>query len=211
MTASIDGDRYIFSGDSTSGYEWVYQASRLPVGYTEVEYVQNTTQAYINANLPLYESLGNSYVIQARLTSYPSGGSFEYMISCESSTNPYVGCFMRYQSNALLIGGTNLSTTALTSNGDGTSGLTIACDNTNNTNTGTPITVFCGLNGTSPWRYGKAKFYSVTITKNNTLVRDLVPCTRDSDSMVGMYDIVNDVFYYPPNYTSYQLIAGPTV
>lgn len=36
MKAKIDGDNYVFSGDSQSGYEWVYQASRLPVGYTEV-------------------------------------------------------------------------------------------------------------------------------------------------------------------------------
>ena len=36
----------------------------------------------------------------------------------------------------------------------------------------------------------------------------MIPCKRDNDNVVGMYDIVNDVFYYPPNYTSYQLVAG---
>jgi len=34
MTATIDGDKYVFSGDSQSGYEWVYNPSRLPDGYT---------------------------------------------------------------------------------------------------------------------------------------------------------------------------------
>ena len=30
---------------------------------------------------------------------------------------------------------------------------------------------------------------------NGTLVRDLVPCYRKSDGVVGMYDIVNKKFY----------------
>ena len=209
---TIDGDyEYIYSGSSWQNVGEVSGSSRVPQGYTEVEYVENQTKAYINTNLPLYESSNNSYAIQARLTSYPTGGSFEYMISCESSSSPYVGCLMRYQRNALIIAGTNLASTGLTNNGDGTSGLTITCNNTSTTNTGTPITIFCGLNGSSVWRNGKAKFYSVTITKNNTIVRDLVAAKRNSDNMVGMYDVVNEEFYYPPNYQSYQLVAGPIV
>ena len=50
MSATIDGDKYVFSGDSQSGYEWVYNPSRLPVGYTEVEYVENTGTSYFNTN-----------------------------------------------------------------------------------------------------------------------------------------------------------------
>ncbi len=34
MKATIDGDNYVFSGDSQSGYEWVYNPSSLPNGYT---------------------------------------------------------------------------------------------------------------------------------------------------------------------------------
>ena len=39
------------------------------------------------------------------------------------------------------------------------------------------------------------KMYYFKIYDNNNLVRDLVPCYRKSDNVVGMYDLVNDVFY----------------
>lgn len=40
-----------------------------------------------------------------------------------------------------------------------------------------------------------AKIYSCKIYDNNTLVRDFIPCYRKSDNEVGMYDLVNGVFY----------------
>ena len=43
--------------------------------------------------------------------------------------------------------------------------------------------------------YMSAKLYSFKIWKNWTLVRDLVPCYRKSDTEIWMYDTVNDVFY----------------
>ena len=37
--------------------------------------------------------------------------------------------------------------------------------------------------------------YRATIISNGSLIREFVPCIRDSDSVVGLYDIVNDTFY----------------
>lgn len=53
--------------------------------------------------------------------------------------------------------------------------------------------------------------YQIFQTKNGNIIRKLIPCKRNSDNMVGMYDTINNVFYYPPNCSSYQLIAGPNV
>lgn len=43
----------------------------------------------------------------------------------------------------------------------------------------------------------KAKLYWFTIydIDNTTLLREFVPCYRKSDSVAGLYDLVNDVFY----------------
>ena len=30
---------------------------------------------------------------------------------------------------------------------------------------------------------------------NGTLVRDFIPCYRNSDNEIGLYDLVNDIFY----------------
>lgn len=43
--------------------------------------------------------------------------------------------------------------------------------------------------------YNSSKLYSCQMYYNNVLVRDFIPCYRNSDNEVGLYDIVNDVFY----------------
>lgn len=42
---------------------------------------------------------------------------------------------------------------------------------------------------------GKFRFKEVKLYDNDILVRDLVPCYRIVDRKVGMYDLVNDIFY----------------
>ena len=39
------------------------------------------------------------------------------------------------------------------------------------------------------------KLYSMKWYDNDTLVRDFIPCYRNSDNEVGLYDLVNNVFY----------------
>lgn len=41
----------------------------------------------------------------------------------------------------------------------------------------------------------KIRIYSCKFWLDDVLVRDFVPCYRISDSVIGMYDLVNDVFY----------------
>lgn len=47
------------------------------------------------------------------------------------------------------------------------------------------------------------KLYSFKIYDNGTLIRDLVPCKRNSDNVVGLYDMVNDTFYSSPNSSTF--------
>lgn len=208
---TIDGDyEYQYSGGSWVNVGEISGSTRVPQGYTEVEYVENTSSAYINLNIYPYNSANNSYYIEAKFASTKGTGEFEYLFSCEQGNkSPYVGLICRWSryDTGLQLDGTNYTSKNITNNQDGTSGFTITSNLTNATNT-TPITLFCGLQGSTVWRNGKGKIYSFKATINDNLVRDMIPCKRDSDSMVGMYDIVNDVFYYPPNYTSYQLVAG---
>jgi len=44
-------------------------------------------------------------------------------------------------------------------------------------------------------RHAIGKIYSSQIYDNGTLVRDFVPCYRNSDNEVGLFDLVNLVFY----------------
>lgn len=40
-----------------------------------------------------------------------------------------------------------------------------------------------------------AKLYSMKLYENAVKVRDFIPCYRKSDNEIGLYDLVNGVFY----------------
>lgn len=51
-----------------------------------------------------------------------------------------------------------------------------------------------GTNERYYWKY-KFFYFKVYDKSNSEYVRDLVPCYRKADSVIWMYDLVNDVFY----------------
>lgn len=55
--------------------------------------------------------------------------------------------------------------------------------------------IFCNNENWSAGNYWKYKVYYYQIYEAWTLVRDFVPCYRIADSVIWMYDLVNDVFY----------------
>jgi hypothetical protein len=57
------------------------------------------------------------------------------------------------------------------------------------------IGTFCNGSSTSFVRCSSAKWKRVIIYTNGKKVRDMIPCYRKNDSVIGMYDIVNDTFY----------------
>lgn len=55
----------------------------------------------------------------------------------------------------------------------------------------------------------KMQLYDCKIYDNNVLIRHFIPCKRNSDNEVGLYDLVNDVFY--TNQGTGTFTAGSTV
>jgi hypothetical protein len=205
----------IYEQDSRIQYD--DGSSPLPDGYTEVEYIENQSSAYINTGVYLYNSATNSYSISGKVypTYVSSLGDFQTFVNAEGVTSPYYGMTYRVRSSTGAIqldqnpsGHATLNSEAL---GDGTIQFTISTTATNCTNT-IPLGLFCSWqNGRlTPYRYFRGKMYRTQVTLNDTLVRDFVPCTRDSDDKVGLYDLVNDVFY-PSGNSSYDFVAGPMV
>lgn len=217
MSATIDGDKYIFSGDSTSGYEWVYQTSRLPDGYTEVEYIENAypNKAYIDTG---FKPNQNTRVIAdlqyVRTNTHPrafgcgSWNSVGYIFNAENG----IPGEWRWKFGA---NGNNWLTTGVNSDlnrhkveiNNGSlylDDVVIGSTTVTTFQLTDNIGLFCFIQGgsqggSSSGEYMFGKFYSFKIYDNGTLVRDFVSCTRDSDSKAGMYDIVNDVFYSSAN------------
>ena len=107
------------------------------------------------------------------------------------TTGPY-GSYQYSYSAGTLLKNVKLSDGVLYVNGSITSATGIS------TTKGTPtlpLYIFCRLLGSSPDRYSKIRFSKFEIIKNNIPVRDFVPAQRKSDNVIGLYDLVNDVFY----------------
>ena len=204
-----DGYEYEWNGSSWVNVGEVSGSSRVPDGYTEVEYIENTGTSYINTGVYLYDTTTTSYEIETKISSSWHNSEFEYLIATEGTSSPYNGVELRW--NTHYQSGNELQCESVPKNavysnidnGDGTSAVTITCSATQATNN-VPLSLFCGIWTSGPWRNGKGKFYSFKITKNNTLVGDLVPAKRDSDDKYGMYDLVTNAFYLSPNNVNFS-------
>ena len=212
MKATIDGERYVF--DSEDG--WVYVPSRLPSGYTEVEYIENTGTSYIDTNIYIntsnfevgYEVIGAcvkwGYVHQnvAKGTWLGGDNGKAYYGRWGSSywvdMSPYLTNDQNtiiYKQNGVTVNGTTIS-----------KNLYMGTDSISNI----PLYFIAWYDFYSRGlEYAVGKVKSLYIKNNGTLVRDLVPAKRDSDNKYGMYDLVNDVFYTSPN--NINFIGGDPV
>ena len=72
----------------------------------------------------------------------------------------------------------------------------ISTSNTLSNNTRFPVYLFdLNFHGNKMNRGTKMKLYSCKFYDDDTLIRNYIPCYRKSDNEIGMYDIVNNVFY----------------
>ena len=225
-----DGYEYEWNGSSWANLGEVSGSSRLPVGYTEVEYVQNTGTSYLDI---AFKPNTNTRI----LTEMQAVSSAKYPRLFGAGTwSAAAGINLVYQtdggSNCLHInwyGRTSWSYyTSFTFDYDkhtydlnknslyrdetlvGSTSYTTSYQSSDNLGVFTYI-ASGRPSSSSYWgqEHFKGKMYSFKVYDNGTLVRDLVPCIKDSDNTVGSYDIVNDVFYtVPTGYTTDKLIAG---
>lgn len=72
-----------------------------------------------------------------------------------------------------------------------------------------PLFLLAYNNAGSIISYANASLYSCRIYQSGTLAHDYVPCKRNADSVVGLYDLVTNTFLV--NSGSGTLIAGPDV
>lgn len=183
--------------------------SRLPSGYTEVEYLESTGTQYINTGVQTSNSIKveveaintfgfadqynkkyGSGLIGARVSAtdsaffYNSGGTYD---------------FIGNGSNYLQI--TKNGNTDLLKMSYSSSSMTINCGTYQYINTGLSINItspkniyLFAFNNNGTATRGTYKIYKCKIYNNNTLIRDFVPC-YNSSNVRGLYDLVNDVFY----------------
>ena len=202
----------------------------LPSGYKQLKYIESTGTQYINTGITGNQN--TRAIIDFDFTLNNSTTTFTLFGSRESaSSNANIGIIWGvYQGNyGLNIDFGNYSTMRafyqtssentkykadISKNGrylyDANNNL-LASNTTSNTSTFTTldnILLFKEYGEPSGARGYTGKIYSCKIYNNDTLVRNFIPC-KNSSNVVGMYDIVNNVFY--GNEGTGTFTAGPNI
>ena len=189
---------------SNNGELKARHSSGLPLGFTKVEYIQSTGTQYIDTGY-FISDLTNKYSVHLRMT--VDGGTAQ---GTSSNNWGYMGIngglILTYTPNGLGLANEGVPVTenkifdvTMTRNSNASRVLIIDDTTINMTNQGTsvPDRPF-GIFRLSPFStefnriYGK--IYEFQGYVNDILVKNLIPCRRNSDSVLGMYDTISGTF-----------------
>lgn len=198
-----------------SAGQYLYEQITLPTGYQEVEYIATSGTQYINTGYILKShkfkvdlivqftgsdaSTFASYLGFMKSSSAPTprfgihnygSGVFMYGVNATINTPNAVTnnkTFLVFNSDGTI----DDSTQALSVDGEITS-VTSGYNMSSNT-----LSLYLGARNVAGAANNaiSAKFYRFKLAVNGRKVLDLIPCYQLSDNAIGMYDIVNGVFY----------------
>ena len=206
----LGGNTAPTSADGSDGdiYIKYTEYSNPPTGYTLLEYLGvESSGAYIDTGVA---NTANAYFeVDCNWTSAPSNNSgiFGAQISYEYAINAWQGtAFISAGVHANI--STPLTRHTLKADASGIYIDSVATGVTPNWSyaTGRNYYILANNYNGDVLKASNAKVYSVKLWNGDTLVRDFVPVKRDSDDVLGMYDLVNDVFY--TNAGTGSFIAG---
>ena len=181
------------------------QTSRLPDGYTELEYIQSNGTQYIDTGFKpnqdtrvicTVENFPNTKYSQAIFgarTSTTSSDSFVFL-----SAEDIKSYRSDYGSNRGTVGsGFNVPDRLVVDKNKNITTLNDQKETVNPTATFTSKNLFllaCNTNGGASLKSTGVRLLSCKIYNNGTLIRDLVPC-KNASGTVGLYDLVQSKFY----------------
>lgn len=193
-------DEFKMYGNSKQG--------KLPDGYTQVDYIESSGTQYIDTNFKPNQD--TSVEFKGIITQTESSKGFYGARTDTSSSDSYVLLASRYFNN-------NKSYQFNYGGGGGILDLNVPYTNINKylgnknelyindnlqitretTTFSTPYNLYLMAVNTAntPTLYAYERLYYFKIYDNDKLVRDFIPCYRNSDNEVGLYDLVNDTFY----------------
>lgn len=176
----------------------------VPKGYTLVDYIENSGTQYIDTgwvngtnydvNLRIaIPSTGHRYCL---LSSYYDKGDVSLELTGDSYPRMYTTTGGNIALNQIIP--TNTITEIMYNFTSGFRKITMNEKSTSTNSgyqTGTKSAYLFVDRDLRFETFGSFKLYGCVIKQNGVKVRDFVPCYRDSDNEVGLYDVVNDAFY----------------
>lgn len=193
----------------------------LPEGYTELEYLESSGTQYINTGFipnaqTSMELEFSDFIVKndygAPLGARNGDGSNQFWFFIQTNNSRIYSRWLssHYDTGYNYIANTKIKTKyskyGLFINDTFYPLVFSGTDFSNLTST---IWLFALNNGGSIQYGSTMKIHSFKLWDNNKLVRNMMPAQRNSDSVLGMYDIVNNIFY--TNSGTGTFIAGPIV
>lgn len=216
-------------GSRSVSLEYVPGTSRLPSGYTELEYIESSGTQYIDTGF-----IPNFQTAKVELNNFTPLSYEEWLCFfgvCETdSSSDYTHFWLRWLATTGIIGslignwsssphanyqysnpaGTKINSLSLDKDGLIVNGSLAQYIWTGTRSASSRNLFIFGCNKAgSFWRGSSMRCGNVKCYTSDVLQRDFIPARRNSDSVLGMYDLVNDVFY--TNAGSGSFTAGPEV
>lgn len=174
---------------------------RLPLGYFELTYIQSTGTQYIDT---VFKANNNTrLVIDIQMTNTSVNNQWLYGARDATRTNSFgfywynsaFGANFGTGQNSISVPSQATDRLFIDHNKNIVSFNGVTSEFASATWSGAYNLSLFAVNtaGTSNNNV-RAKLYSCRIYDNGTLIRDFVPC-KTADDEVGLYDLVNDVFY----------------
>ena len=183
--------------------------SQLPTEYQEVEYIQSSGTQYIDTGVVAT----SGFEIDIKINIDTVTDSWAPIVAAHELSAPYKRNFIAYtlSKKIEIDAGDKITQTSVTLTGDDVikasnveNNFYLNVNGTNYTPTVTTAASNLAYSGRTmhllhsngyDFGYTSGKVYYCKITVDGTLVRNFVPCYRKSDNIVGLYDLVNGVFY----------------
>ena len=187
----------------------------LPSGYTELEYIQGTGTQYIDTgfipdqntrlvmDIESDVTIGECHVAGARASM--SSREYVLLIDAQGRWRSDYGT-----SQVLLSSAPRQGSIHIDKNGRNVSVGGVSATNSSQTfDAGYSLYLLAVNTAGSTTTFAKVRLIAAKVYDNGTLVRDLVPARRQSDSAVGLYDTVTGTFF--GNSGTGSFTAGPVV
>lgn len=189
----------------------LYEHITLPTEYQEVEYIATSGTQYIDTGYVLKSNKFKvDLIVQFTGTNTTTFASYVGFMKSSSTVIPRFGIHNYTHGTYMYGADATINTTSAVAkekdfvifNGTGSAqslsvnGVVNSSSTSYNMSNNT-LSMYLGARNLAGAGNNaiSAKFYRFKLSVGGQKVRDLIPCYRKSDNVIGMYDIVNNTFY----------------
>lgn len=188
------------------------KSNQLPSGYQRLEYIESTGTQYINTGVNLAQNSSielsismNEKDTRNKMLFGSRTGASDNNISINatsaivldfnnSSYATYRTSFDYETNTKYILYNSKEKRVIYDENHNVLAQNTTICNDTITTPQ-TATLFYINPKPSNTWYNANAKIYYCKIWNNGKLIRNFIPCVRNSDNVVGLYDLANDTFY----------------